>query len=394
MAQSSAFFAYVGSRTTRERNARGAGINVYRVAEPNGKWAHVQLITGLANPSFLAFDRSKRFLYAVHGDLTDISAFAIEPHSGKLQHLNSVSTFGKNPVHLTVDPTNRWIVVVNHLSSTLVVLVRNADGTLGGRVDEVKLSGRIGPHRVEQPFSKPHQIVYDRAERFLIVPDKGVDQVFTFTLDSDSGKLTQVDAGTPRARDGSGPRHITFHPSNAFAYVVNELDSTVTAHRFDGATGKLTPFQLLATLPDTYVGDSRASEIDMSHDGRFLYASNRGHDSLVTFAVDQAAGRLTTLGWVDAQGKTPRFFALDPSGRTLFVANEDSDRIVPFRADSNGTLSPAGEPSSTGSPVCIVFAYLESSDRTRLGGVRSCDLSKKGPAHMAASQSWILSTIN
>ena len=356
MSQSSSYFAYVGCRTTRERNARGEGINVYRVAASTGHWSHVQLVTGLANPSFLAFDRARRVLYAVHGDLTDISAFAVDQGTGKLTHLNSVSTFGKNPVHLAIDPTNRWVVVVNHLSSTLVVLARNPDGSLGGRVDEAKLSGRIGPHRVEQPFSKPHQVVYDRSERFLIVPDKGVDQVFTFTLDAGSGKLTQVDAGTPRARDGSGPRHVVFHPSNAFAYVINELDSTVTAHRFDPATGRLTPFQLLSTLPDTFVGDSRASEIDLSHDGGFLYASNRGHDSVVTFAVERATGRLTPRGWADSQGKTPRFFALEPSGRYLFVANEDSDCIVPLKADSDGKLQPGGEAVTTGSPVCIAFA--------------------------------------
>ena len=358
MSEPSAYFAYVGSRTTRDRNARGDGINVYRSSGQGGEWSHVQVISGLANPSYLAFDRARRFLYAVHGDLTDISAFSIDPGTGKLTHLNSVSTFGKNPVHLAVDPTNRWVVVANHLSSTLVVLTRNPDGTLGGLADEAKLTGKLGPHRVEQPFSKPHQVVYDRSERFLIVPDKGVDQVFTFTLDAASGKLTPVAAGTPRARDGSGPRHVAFHPSNAYAYVVNELDSTVTAHRFDSQTGKLTPFQLVSSLPDTFVGDSRASEIAVSNDGSRVYASNRGHDSVATFAVDPANGRLTPKAWTDVQGKTPRFFALDPSGRFLFVADEDSDRIVPFRTDGAERLLVAagGDPIRTGSPVCIVFA--------------------------------------
>jgi 6-phosphogluconolactonase len=357
MSEPSAYFAYVGSRTTRERNARGDGINVFRAAGPTGQWAHIQLVAGLANPSYLAFDRTRRFLYAVHGDLTDISAFSIDPGTGKLTHLNSVSTFGKNPVHLTIDPTNRWVIVANHLSSMLAVLARNLDGSLGSLADQVTLTGRIGPHRVEQPFSKPHQVVYDRSERFLVVPDKGVDQVFTFTLDAAKGKLTQVAAGTPRARDGSGPRHVAFHPTNAFAYVVGELDSTVTSHRFDPATGRLTPFQIVTTLPDTFVGDSRASEIALSYDGGFLYVSNRGYDSVATFAVDPTTGRLTPRGWTDTLGKTPRFFALEPGGRFLFVANEDSDRIVPFRTDGpGGRLLATGEPVGTGSPVCIVFA--------------------------------------
>jgi 6-phosphogluconolactonase (cycloisomerase 2 family) len=357
MSEPSAYFAYVGSRTTRERYARGDGINVFRGEHKAARWTHIQLVTGLANPSYLAFDRSGGFLYAVHGDLTDISAFSIDRATGKLTHLNSVSTFGKNPVHLTIDPTNRWVIVANHLSSSLVVLTRNPDGSLGALADEAKLTGRIGPHRVEQPFPKPHQVVYDRSERFLLVPDKGVDQVFTFTLDPASGKLTHVAAGTPRARDGSGPRHIAFHPTNDFAYVVNELDSTVTAHRFDAMTGKLTPFQLVTTLPDTFVGDSRASEIAVSHDGNLLYASNRGHDSVTTFSVDRSTGRLALRSWTDAQGKTPRFFGLDPAGRFLFVADEDSDRIVPFRTDGpEGKLLAAGDPVNTGSPVCILFA--------------------------------------
>jgi 6-phosphogluconolactonase len=357
MSEPSAYFAYVGSRTTRERNARGDGINVYRVAADTGRWAHIQLIAGLANPSYLAFDRGRRFLYAVHGDLSDISAFRIEPATGKLTHLNSVSTFGKNPVHLTVDPTNRCVVIANHISSTLAVLRRNADGSLGGLADEVTLTGQIGPHRTEQPFSKPHQLVYDRSERYLVVPDKGLDQVFTFQLDAATGKLTQVAAGTPRARDGSGPRHVAFHPAKDFAYVVGELDSTVTAYRFDPTTGTLTPFQLVTTLPDTFVGNSRASEIALSRNGGFLYASNRGHDSVATFAVDQSTGRLTPHGWTDSQGKTPRFFALDPAGRFLFVADEDSDRIVSFRADDpSGALVASGDTVGTGSPVCIVFA--------------------------------------
>jgi 6-phosphogluconolactonase (cycloisomerase 2 family) len=169
--------------------------------------------------------------------------------------------------------------------------------------------------------------------------------------------LVRVDAGTPKSRDGSGPRHVAFHPAGSFAYVVGELDSTVTAHHFDPTTGRLAPFQVVPTLPDTFVGNSRAAEVAVSRDGRFLYASNRGHDSIVTFAINQRDGRLTPAAWTDSQGKTPRFFALDPAGHFLFVANEDSDSIVPFRVDDqNGGLSPAGASMRNGSPVCIVFA--------------------------------------
>jgi 6-phosphogluconolactonase len=357
MPEPSNCFAYVGSRTTRERNARGDGINVYRHDATTGRWTHVQLLSGLANPSYLALDRSKRFLYAVHGDLSDISAFHVDPASGKLTFINSASTSGKNPVHLSIDPTNRFIVVANHISSTVVLLARNADGSVGSVADKVTLSGQIGPHRIEQPFSKPHQVELDPSERFVIVPDKGLDQVFTFRIDAAAGKLALLDTGTPRSREGSGPRHVAFHPGGSFAYVVGELDSTITAYRFDQATGKLTPFQDISTLPDTFVGNSRASEVASSRDGRFLYASNRGHDSIIAFSVDPGTGRLTPRSWMQSQGKTPRFFALDPSGQLLFAANEDSDSIVPFRTDAeSGALTPTGNVVHTGSPVCIVFA--------------------------------------
>jgi 6-phosphogluconolactonase (cycloisomerase 2 family) len=349
-------FAYVGSRTTRERNARGDGINVYQQDVATGRWTHLQLVTGLANPSYLAFDRSRQFLYAVHGDLSDISAFSVDPDTGKLTFINSAGTDGKNPVHLSIDPTNRFIVVANHISSTLVLIARNADGSVGSVTDKVTLTGQIGPHRVEQPFSKPHQVEFDPSQRFVIVPDKGLDQVFTFRIDAEAGKLSLLDAGTPKSRDGSGPRHVAFHPSGTFAYVVGELDSTLTAYHFDQATGRLTPFQDLSTLPDTFVGNSRGSEVACTRDGRFVYASNRGHDSIVTFSVDSGNGRLTPRGWMQSQGKTPRFFALDPAERFLFAANEDSDSIVPFRTDTrSGGLTPTGASVHSGSPVCIVF---------------------------------------
>jgi 6-phosphogluconolactonase len=352
-------FAYVGSRTTRERNARGDGINVYREDVESGGWTHLQLVTGLANPSYLAFDRTKQFLYAVHGDLSDISAHQVDPRTGKLTFISSAGTSGKNPVHLTVDPTNRFIVVANHISSTVVLLKRNADGSVGELADKVTLTGQIGPHRIEQPFAKPHQVEFEPSGKFIIVPDKGLDQVFTLRIDAAAGKLILVDAGTPRSRDGSGPRHVAFHPKGAFAYVVGELDSTVTAYRFDTGTGKLTPFQALTTLPDSFVGNSRASEIAVSRDGRFLYASNRGHDSIVSFSVNQSDGRLAPVGWTDSRGKTPRFFAFDPAQGFLFVANEDGDSIIPFRVDEqHGTLRSAGDGVRSGSPVCIVFATL------------------------------------
>lgn len=355
--QASSYFAYVGSRTTRERNARGEGISVYRVDAGTGGWAQVQAVSGLLNPSFLAFDRTGSFLYTVHGDASEVSAFRRDATTGQLSVLNRESTEGKNPVHLAFDATNRWLVVANHITSTLAVLPRHEDGSLGKISDLVALKGKLGPHRVEQPFAKPHQVAFDRQDKFIVVPDKGLDQVFTFQLDPGSGRLAAIATPAPIAREGAGPRHVAFHPANGFAYVINELDSTVTAYRFDPATGALTPFQVVSSLPDTYVGNSRGSEIAVSPDGRFVYASNRGYDSVAVFAVDAPSGRLTPVEWVPSLGKTPRFFAFDPAGKFFSVANEDSDTIVAFRVDrATGKITATGDEVKTGSPVCIVFA--------------------------------------
>jgi 6-phosphogluconolactonase len=355
MSRAASYFAYVGARTTKERMARGNGLNVYEVEAHTGTWRHIQLLSDLINPSYLAFDRTHKFLYAVHGDLSDISAFAIDGASGKLRTINRQSTQGTNPVHLAIDPTNNFVAVANHNTSTLVLLPRQDDGSLGPVIDLVKLEGKIGPHREEQPFAKPHQVESDLQGRFIIVPDKGLDLISTYRIDAQAKKL--VLASKPlQAREGAGPRHVTFHPSRRFAYVVNELDSTVSAHHYDPETGALQTFQVISTLPDTFTGNSRASEIAISSDGRFVYASNRGHNSVAVFSVNASDGRLMSVGWPPTGGNTPRFFALDPNGDVLFAANEDSDTIVPFTIDKGNGLLTRKEPSlQIGSPVCILF---------------------------------------
>lgn len=347
------YYAYVGCRTTRERNARGDGIQVYRVEAATSRSEHVQLLADLINPSFLALDRTGRFLYTVHGDRSEVSGFRIDPATGKLAKFTQADTKGRNPVHLAIDPTNRFMVVPNHLSSTVAVLPVGEDGTLGPVSDLVKLEGQPGPHRVEQPFAKPHQTQFDPAGRFIIVPDKGLDRVFTFRLEG--GKLVAANPPSVQAREASGPRHIAFHPTAPRAYVVNELDSTVTAYRYDIGTGGLTPFQIIPTLPEDYTGDSRASEIAVSGDGRFAYASNRGFDSVAVFAVAPGTGWLTPAEYAPSMGKAPRFFALDPTGHFMFVANEQSDTIVKFEVDQAGKLAATDDVLHTGSPVCIVF---------------------------------------
>jgi 6-phosphogluconolactonase len=194
-----------------------------------------------------------------------------------------------------------------------------------------------------------------RIPAFILVPDEGPGRVFTPRLDTSTGRL--VPAGDAPAREGAGPRLVALHPSNAFAYAVNELDSTVTAYRFDPEAGNLHPFQVVSALPDTFIGHSRAAEIAVSSDGRFVYASNRGHDGIATLAVDPASGRLARVGWTNSLGRTPRFFTLDPTGSSVVVANEDRDSIIAFEVDPwTGVLERGREVARTGSSVCIVFA--------------------------------------
>lgn len=348
-------FAYVGSRTTRERNAHGDGISVFRVDPDGARLELVQVVRDLVNPSFLALDRAGRHLYTVHGDMSDISAFRVDAATGKLEFLNRQGTGGKNPVHLALDPSGRHIVVSNHLGSSLAVLPVRADGSLGELAQLVTLEGPLGPHRIEQKLSKPHFNPFDPSGDFVLVPDKGLDRTFSFRFAG--GRLTPADPPFTVAREGAGPRHLAFAPRLGMAYVVNELDSTVTAYTYSARTGGLTPRQILSTLPDTFTGNSRAAGIQVDGDERFLYASNRGHDSIAVFRIDPGTGLLSFAGADATQGKTPRFFTLAPNGRSLFALNEDSDSIVAFAVDrATGRLRPTGDAVRSGSPVCMVFS--------------------------------------
>ena len=365
--RATALFAYVGAFTTPERKGHGGGINVYRVDPASGAWTHEQLLE-IVNPSFLTIDRAQRFLYSVHADLDEVSAYAIDKQNGRITALNRQSCGGKNPVHLSIDPSGRWIITANYSAGSVGVVPIEKDGTLGPRSDLVDLKGEPGPDRVRQASSHPHEAVFDPSGRFVAIPDLGLDRVFLFRLDAASGKLTANDPPFVATRKRAGPRHIAFHPKMPFAYVVNELDSTVAAYRFDAQGGSLQTIQILPSTPSSFTGELLSSaEIAVSPDGRFVYASNRCNNSIATFAVDQRAGTLTPVGWVPTHGNSPRFFGLDPAAKFLYAANADegfgppeeknTDTIVQFTVNqATGTLTPTGHTIKTNSPCTIVFA--------------------------------------
>ena len=346
-------FAYVGCYTTAERDGRGKGINVYRVNRRTGDFRHVQLVGGLENPSFLALSRDGRFLYSVHGDRSEANAFAVDRRSGKLRHINHRPTGGYNPVHLALDASGKFLAVANYGSDSLAALPVNADGSLGACSTLTTVTGTLGPHRVQQRGMYPHDIPLDPTGRFFYVPCKGSDVVIAYSLDRKRGVLKEASRVT--ARPSAGPRHIAFHQSKALAWVVNELNSTITTYRLDRKTGALKPLQVIPSCPESFTGYSTGAEIAVERGGRFVYVSNRGHDSIGVFAVDAAKGTLSPRQWVPSGGTVPRFFAFDPAERFLYCANQGGHSIVVYRRGRDGLLTPAGVRIRVPSPACIVF---------------------------------------
>ena len=349
-------YAYVGSFTSAQRKARGDGIHIYRVDPATGAFTHVQHLGDLVNPSYLALSRDQHVLYSVHGDEDYATAFALDPQTGEARLLNRAATGGKNGVREAVDPSGKFLVVANYASGTIAVLPIAADGSLRDQHQVVQLPGEPGPHKVEQVSSHPHDIVFDPSGRFVLVPDKGLDRVFVFQWDVTAGTLTPTPQGSVKARPGAGPRHLAFHPQLPVVWVLNELDSTIATYQFDARSGVLKALQVTPTLPTDFTGYSTAAEIAVSPDGRFVYGSNRGHDSVTIFAAG-ADGLLSVSGWQPSQGGGPRFIGLDPAGHFLNAANEQGDNVVTFAVDgTSGKLTPTGQVVSNASPVTIVFA--------------------------------------
>ena len=344
-------FAYVGCFTTAKRKARGKGIAQFRI-DPNGKWTFVEVCDVIPNPSYIALDRSQRFLYSAHGDSDEICSYARDAENGRLRFLNKQKTEGDNSSTVEVHSSGRWVLLSTGPGVALFPV--KGDGSLGPHSDLVIPDGEPGPLRGEQEGPHPHQAIFDLTGKFVLVPDKGLDRIQVFRFDAERGKLASCDILD--ARYASVPRHIAFHPAKPYAYLVAENDSTVFAMHWDTRAGKLKPFQRVPTVPEDFVDDNMAAEIAILPSGKFLYASNRGHESIVTYAVN-SDGTIEAIGWEPVQGKKPRFFCLSPDASKLYAANEDSDTIVEFRVNpKTGKLKPTGQIIQTGSPTCIVFA--------------------------------------
>src|SRR5208282_1446865 len=318
------------------------------------------------NPSFLAIDPSRHFLYAVNevqnykgASSGAVSAFAINSQTGNLSLLNQVPTRGADPCYIAFDQTSKYALVANYTGGSVAVFPVQPDGRIGEPSAFVQHRGSsVNKERQEGPHA--HWIETTPDNRFAIAVDLGLDELLVYRFDASKGSLTPNDPPYGSLDPGAGPRHLAFHPNGKFAYVVNELQSSITAFSYDSGRGALEKLKTVPTLPKGFSGSNDSAEIEIHPSGKFLFASNRGHDSIAVFSIDNPSGALTLVDHFPTQGKTPRNFEIDPTGKLLFVANQDTNNIVVFRIDpTDGRLTPTGQTLHVPSPVCLKFMPAE-----------------------------------
>jgi len=355
------YLVYVGTYTRQDSK----GIYAFRFQPATGKSTSIGLVGATENPSFLALHPNHRFLYAVNEianyegqSAGSVSSFSIDAKTGMLTPLNKVTTRGTIPAHLVVDKTGKSLVVANYGTGSVAAFPLNADGSLGAASAFVQHTGSSTGPRQRGPHA--HAVVLSADNRFVFVPDLGLDQILSYRLDPAKGTLTPNAPPFAKVTQGSGPRHFAFHPNGRFAYSLSEMGSLVTVFAYDHTAGSLTDLQTISTLPTEFSGTNNSAEIEVHPNGSFLYASNRGHDSIAVFAIDPRAGTLILVEHVPTQGKMPRNFAIDPTGAYLFVANQNTNNIVLFRIDpKTGRLTPTGDDLKFPSPVCLVFLQAQ-----------------------------------
>ena len=358
------YLVYVGTYTTKQTSK---GIYAYNFNATTGQLSSIGLAAESTDPSFVAVHPNGKFLYAVNevGDFNGmksgaVSAFAIDPKSGALKLLNQVSTHGAGPCFVSLDKTGRFVLVANYDGGSVATFAIQEDGSLSLVKGFVQHSGSgVDKERQEGPHA--HWIGVSPDNRFALAADLGLDDVLVYKLDDVRGGLTPNTPPFAEVKPGSGPRHLVFHPTGKFAYLVSEMSSTVTAFAYSAQKGSLSALQTLPMLPKDYSGVREAAEIAVHPSGKFLYASNRGTaNSIVAYKIDAVKGTLTAAGTFSTKGMIPRNFAIDPTGQFLLAANEDSGNIVIFRIDATtGALTPTDQVEQVPAPVCITFGPVE-----------------------------------
>jgi 6-phosphogluconolactonase len=364
-------YVYVGTYTfpntapggTAQSTAKG--IYVFKMNGRTGGLTQIQLFE-IENPSWVAVDANASHLYATSETTTwrgttntgGATAFAIDAGTGKITSINDQPTRGSTPAHIIVDPSGKFALVANYFGANWSVLPINSNGGLNPATDVFGVSGH-GPNTVRQDAPHPHQTLFDPAGTYVWGPDLGTDNVWSWTLSSSGKLLPNANLDHAQVASGSGPRHMSFHPSGRFMYVIDEMVSSITAFTYDASRGTATWLQTVSTLPADFSGASSTAEIIVHQSGKFVYGSNRGHNSIVGFRIDQSSGKLSLIGWTSTQGSVPRGFNIDPSGRLMLVGNQNSDTIVPFRINqSSGKLQPTGAVTKTPVPVSFAFGRI------------------------------------
>lgn len=353
------YLVYVGTYT---RGGKSQGIYTLKLNMKSGALTKIGVTAGVVNPSFVAIHPSNKFLYAV-GEISDfngekaggVTAFSINPKDGSLTKLNEKSSVGTGPCHLVVDATGKNVLVANYGGGSVACLPVNPDGTLEDASSFIQHEGSsINEQRQKSPHG--HSINVSPDNKFAFAADLGLDKILIYSLDAEKGKLTPHDPAAANVQPGSGPRHFDFHPGGKYAYVINEMALTVTAFKYNAKRGRLKTLQTISTIPDADRDQKGLStaEVRVHPSGKFLYGSNRGHDTIVAFRINQDTGELTYIENEPTQGKTPRNFFIDPTGKYLLAENQSTDSIVVFRINQDsGELEPTGNSIKIPSPVCI-----------------------------------------
>ena len=363
MLSSNRITAYIGTYTRRESfvDGKAEGIYIYHLDPTSGELTYAATVKGdgTVNPSFLTLAPDKSCLYAVNeitggkGPHGTVSAFAIDPETRHLSYLNQQSTHGLAPCYASIEPEGRYCLVANYETGSVCVLPVREDGRLGEATDTVQFSGS-GPHPERQSGPHAHMILPSPNRSLILAVDLGTDRLMAFRFDTERGTLIPADPPWTQMPPGTGPRHMAFHPHRPFTYVISELQSTVTVFHSVEQRGTFEAVQTISTLPDDFKGQNLGAEIKIAPSGRFVYASNRGADSLAIYAVDQQTGKLSVVGHESSQGIGPRDFTIDPSGALLLVANQDTDTVVSFWINQDsGMLTATGHVAKVPTPVCL-----------------------------------------
>ncbi|MEW6750077.1 MAG: lactonase family protein [Candidatus Latescibacterota bacterium] len=356
---SNQILAYIGTFA----NDPQKGIYLLGVDPRTGELEPRGHVPGLASPFFLALDPLGRCLYAAEAAGDDdgqrdgeIAAYAVDPAGGGLTLLNRQPSCGRLPCYVSIHPSGRWLLAGNYMSGSVALLPIAADGRLGAATDVAQHAGS-GPNAERQEGPHVHCAVQDPSGRFAYAADLGIDRLMIYRIDAERGKLSPADPPWVQTRPGAGPRHFACHPDGRHAYLINELDSTLVAYACDGASGRLTEVQTVSALPAGYSGESFCADVQVHPSGRFLYGTNRGHDSVVVFAVDASSGQLSLIGHESTQGQYPWNLGLLPDGSLLLVANHGGDSVVSFRVDRlSGRLRPTGHRALVPKAVCVRLA--------------------------------------